>query len=37
MKTSFKDLRKKSGSIADFADCKRNFIFLTEEDEDDVI
>ena len=32
MKGSFRDLRKKDGSIGDFAECNRNIVFLTEED-----
>ena len=32
MKASFRDLRKKDGSIGDFVECNRNIIVLTEED-----
>ena len=37
MKVSFRALRKKDGSIGDFAVCNWNIIFLTEEYKVDVI
>ena len=37
MKISFRDLRKKDGSIGDFAECNWNIIFLTEEYKLDLI
>ena len=37
MKVSFRDVRKKDGSIEDLAECNKNIIFLTEEDKVDLI
>ena len=37
MKASFRDFRKKDGSIEDFAECNWKIIFLTEEYKVDLI
>ena len=37
MNTSFRDLRKKDGSIGDFSECNWNIIFLTEVYKVDLI